>query len=188
MYRLTKGSEMRRLLIFSLFWFCFLTLGISAQSDPKAGAKKILTLRAAAEKAKAHLNSASDTNQSEAKKLSDLLSDEMLKRVESFKSHKSGQEPGRKWLETWRLQELEKSLNETFEWAKEQSPLPINRTEVLKRAAKNWSKEASQKVDEYAKKSFDMVYSKARELASQNSSRNYVKIWLTLVVKNSITG
>ena len=90
----------------------------------------------------------------------------MLKRVESFKSHKSGQEPGRKWLETWRLQELEKSLNETFEWAKEQSPLPINRTEVLKRAAKNWSKEASQKVDEYAKKSFDMVYSKARELAS----------------------
>ena len=157
---------MRRLFIFSLFWFCFLTLGISAQSDPKAGAKKILTLRAAAEKAKAHLNSASDTNQSEAKKLSDLLSDEMLKRVESFKSHKSGQEPGRKWLETWRLQELEKSLNETFEWAKEQSPLPINRTEVLKRAAKNWSKEASQKVDEYAKKSFDMVYSKARELAS----------------------
>ena len=46
---------MRRLFIFSLFWFCFLTLGISAQSDPKAGAKKILTLRAAAEKAKALL-------------------------------------------------------------------------------------------------------------------------------------
>ena len=64
------------------------------------------------------------------------------------------------------MQELEQSLNETLEWAEEQSPLPINRTEVLKRAAKNWSKEASQKVNEYANKSLDMVYFKARELAS----------------------
>ena len=157
---------MRRLFIFSLAWFCFITLGISAQSDPKAGAKKILTLRAAAEKAKTLLSNTSDTNQSETKKLSDLLSDEMLKRVESFKSSKGGEEPGRKWLEAWRLQELEKSVNETIEWAKEQSPLPINRTEVLKRAAKNWSKEASQEVNEYAKKTLNMVYSKARELAS----------------------
>ena len=129
---------MKRLLI--IIWFCFLTLGTSAQSDPKAGAKKILTLRAAAEKAKAHLNSTSDTNQSDAKKLSDLLSDEMLKRVESFKSHKSGQEPGRKWLEAWRLQELEQSLNETLEWAEEQSPLPINRTEVLKERQRTGAK------------------------------------------------
>ena len=157
---------MRRLFIFSLAWFCFITLGISAQSDPKAGAKKILTLRAAAEKAKTLLSNTSDTNQSETKKLSDLLSDEMLKRVESFKSTKGGEEPGRKWLEAWRLQELEKSVNETLEWAKEQSPLPVNRAEVLKRAAKNWAKEAPQKANEYAKKSLNMVYSKARELAS----------------------
>ncbi len=157
---------MRRLFTFSLVWFCCFTLGLSAQPDPKAGAKKILTLRAAAEKAKTLLSNTSDTNQSEAKKLSDLLSDEMLKRVESFKSTKGGEEPGRKWLEAWRLQELEKSVNETLEWAKEQSPLPINRAEVLKRAAKNWAKEAPQKANEYAKKSLDMVYSKARELAS----------------------
>ena len=153
-------------LLYSILFFGVVS-GLLAQSDPKAGAKKVLTLRAAAEKVKLHLKSVADANDSQAGELSILLSKEMLERVEQFKTLKGGEEPGGKWIEQWRLKELEKSVNQTLEWAKEQSPLPIERAELLKRAVKNWAKEAPQKASEYARINLGKVYAKARELATE---------------------
>ena len=135
-------------------------------NDPKAGAKRMLALRAAAEKARMYLQGTADANESAVGELSLLLSKEMLGRVKEFEAKKTGEKPTRKWIENWRMQELEKTVSETLEWAKEQSPLPIERADVLKRAAKDWAKEAPAKAQQYAKQSMQQVYGKARELAA----------------------
>ena len=96
-------------------------------------------------KVKLHLKGVADANDSQAGELSILLSKEMLERVKQFKTLKGGEEPGGKWIEQWRLKELEKSVNETTNWAKEQSPLPIERAELLKRAVKKLSQGSSTK-------------------------------------------
>ena len=83
-----------------------------------------------------------------------------------MRQKKTGEKPTRKWIENWRMQELEKTVSETLEWAKEQSPLPIERADVLKRAAKDWAQEAPVKAQQYAKQSMEQVYGKARELAA----------------------
>lgn len=135
-------------------------------NDPKAGAKRMLALRAAAEKARMYLQGTADANESAVDELSKLLSKEMLGRVKEFEAKKTGEKPTRKWIENWRMQELEKTVSETLEWAKEQSPLPIERADVLKRAAKDWAQEAPVKAQQYAKQSMEQVYGKARELAA----------------------
>ena len=135
-------------------------------NDPKAGAKRMLALRAAAEKARMYLQGTADANESAVDELSQLLSKEMLGRVKEFEAKKTGEKPTRKWIEAWRMQELEKTVSDTLEWAKEQSPLPIERADVLKRAAKDWAQEAPAKAQQYAKQSMEQVYGKARELAA----------------------
>ena len=135
-------------------------------TDPKAEAKKILALRAAAEKARMYLQGAADANRTAIEELSNLLSQEMLKRVEEFQAKKKGQIPTEKWLENWRMEELQKSVTETVQWAKEQSPLPIEEAEVLKRAASDWAEEAPARAQEYARQSLKQVYQKARDLAA----------------------
>lgn len=135
-------------------------------NDPKAEAKKILALRAAAEKARMYLQGAVDANRTAIDELSNLLSREMLKRVEEFQAKKKGQIPTEKWLENWRMEELQKSITETVQWAKEQSPLPIDEAEILKRAASDWAKEAPSRAQEYARQSLKQVYQKARDLAA----------------------
>ena len=155
-------------------WFLWtgLICMFGENTDPKASAKKILALRAAAEKARMYLHGTADANGTAFDELSNLLSREMLERVEEFKAKKKGQIPTEKWLENWRMEELQKSVTETVQWAKEQSPLPIEEAEVLKRAASDWAKEAPAKAQEYARQSLNQVYQKARDLAASEQLKH----------------
>ena len=150
----------------------FGAINFSWGADPKAEAKRMLTLRAAAEKARTYLQESAEVNEKQNDAVSTMLSKEMLKQVEKFRSKKDGQSPGRDWLSGWKLKELEKSVDGAWEWAKEQSPLPVNRADVIKRATKNWSKDAQAKVGQFADKSMKAVYDKARRLAADEQLRS----------------
>ena len=63
-------------------------------------------------------------------------------------------------------------MDDAWEWAKEQSPLPVNRVDVIKRATKNWTKDAQAKAGEFAEKSMNAVYDKARRLAADEQLRS----------------
>ncbi|NDH16328.1 MAG: hypothetical protein EBY48_04475, partial [Opitutae bacterium] len=161
-----------RLSCFVTFWVFVGTFNFSWGADPKAEAKRMLTLRAAAEKARTYLQESADVNEKQNDAVSTMLSKEMLKQVEKFSSKKDGQGPGKEWLSGWRLKELEKSVDGAWEWAKEQSPLPVNRVDVIKRATKNWAKDAQAKAGEFAEKSMTAVYDKARRLAADEQLRS----------------
>jgi hypothetical protein len=148
------------------------TINFSSGADPKAEAKRMLTLRAAAEKARTYLQESAEVNEKQNDAVSTMLSKEMLKQVKKFSSKKDGQGPGKEWLSGWRLKELEKSVDDAWEWAKEQSPLPVNRVDVIKRATKNWAKDAQAKACEFAEKSMNAVYDKARRLAADEQLRS----------------
>ena len=68
-----------------------------------------------------YLHGAADANGTAFDELSNLLSREMLKRVEEFQAKKKGEIPTEKWLQNWRMAELKKSVTEIVEWAKERS-------------------------------------------------------------------
>ena len=161
-----------RLSCFVTFWIFVGAFNFSWGADPKAEAKRMLTLRAAAEKARTYLQESADVNEKQNDAVSTMLSKEMLKQVEKFSSKKDGQGPGKEWLSGWRLKELEKSVDGAWEWAKEQSPLPVNRVDVIKRATKNWAKDAQAKAGEFAEKSMTAVYDKARRLAADEQLRS----------------
>ena len=148
------------------------TINFSWAADPKAQAKRMLTLRAAAEKARTYLEESAEVNEKQNDAVSTMLSKEMLKHVEKFRSKKDGQGPGKDVLSGWKLKELEKSVDSAWEWAKEQSPLPVNRVDVIKRATKNWAKDAKAKVSQFAEKSMSAVYDKARRLAADEQLRS----------------
>ena len=148
------------------------TINFSWGADPKAEAKRMLTLRAAAEKARTYLEESAEVNEKQNDAVSTMLSKEMLKHVEKFRSKKDGQGPGKDVLAGWKLKELEKSVDNAWEWAKEQSPLPVNRVDVIKRATKNWAKDAKAKVGQFAEKSMSAVYEKARRLAADEQLRS----------------
>ena len=158
----------------SKYALCLLFLGVvnfSLGADPKAEAKRMLTLRAAAEKARTYLQESAEVSEKQNDMVSTMLSKEMLKKVEKFSNKKDGQGPSKDWLSGWRLKELEKSVDDTWDWAKEQSPLPVNRVDVIKRATKNWAKDAQTKVGQFAEKSMASVYDKARRLAADEQLR-----------------
>ena len=111
-------------------------------------------------------------NEKQNDAVSTMLSKEMLKHVEKFRSKKDGQAPGKDVLAGWKLKELEKSVDDAWEWAKEQSPLPVNRVDLIKRATKNWAKDAKVKVGQFAEKSMSAVYEKARRLAADEQLRS----------------
>jgi hypothetical protein len=148
------------------------TINFSSGADPKAEAKRMLTLRAAAEKARTYLQESAEVNEKQNDAVSTMLSKEMLKQVKKFSSKKDGQGPGKEWLSGWRLKELEKSVDDAWEWAKDQSPLPVNRVDVIKRATKNWAKDAQAKAAEFAEKSMNAVYDNARRLAADEQLRS----------------
>lgn len=148
------------------------TINFSWGADPKAEAKRMLTLRAAAEKARTFLQESTEVNEKQNEAVSTMLSKEMLKHVEKFRSKKDGQGPSKDLLADWRLKDLEKSVDGIWEWAKEQSPLPVNRVDVIKRATKNWAKDAQAKVGQFAEKSMTAVYDKARRLAADEQLRS----------------
>ena len=78
------------------------TISVSSGADPKAEAKRMLTLRAAAEKARTYLQESAEVDEKQNDAVSTMLSKEMLKQVEKFSSKKDGQGPGKEWLSGWR--------------------------------------------------------------------------------------
>ena len=91
------------------------TINFSWGADPKAEAKRMLTLRAAAEKARTYLEESAEVNEKQNDAVSTMLSKEMLKHVEKFRSKKDGQGPGKDVLAGWKLKELEKSVDSAWE-------------------------------------------------------------------------
>ncbi|MGA1115964.1 MAG: hypothetical protein ACO3UY_05730, partial [Opitutales bacterium] len=77
-----------RLSCFVTFWIFVGAINFSWGADPKAEAKRMLTLRAAAEKARTYLQESADVNEKQNDAVSTMLSKEMLKQVEKFSSKK----------------------------------------------------------------------------------------------------
>ena len=133
----------------------------------------MLTLRAAAEKARTYLQESAEVNEKQNDAVSTMLSKEMLKHVEKFRSKKDGQGPGKDVLAGWKLKGSWRSR-----WIvrgsgrRSESPLPVNRVDVIKRATKNWAKDAKAKVGQFAEKSMSAVYEKARRLAADEQLRS----------------
>ncbi len=163
-----------------LFFMILLLAGGAAASaqngeDPKAEAKRMLAIRAAAQDIASWILTMDTAGPAELEQLRDGLASHMVEHVDTFRTNAEGLAPAKGWLVKNRKDAFDAYITDAVARAGEQSPLTFDRDDVKRMAGTDWSRDVDTKARAFAEKTGHDLYNASRPRAIDRLKRKLIE-------------
>ena len=133
--------------------------------DAKALARQALATRSAAQEVLTALEALAGVDAETHSGVVEALAEHMLTDVPVFSTRDAGRVPAQQRIQSLRQDAFSRRVEAAVSRASEQSPLPLNREQVLSQAAPDWAARRDRGAEAYARDAMATVYPAARALA-----------------------